>query len=579
MAADLPECRSRVVRAVPPKALLPFRVACGIAYHGASCAALETCVSPSFAIQFLLWMLIAASLIAVVSARLRIPYTVALVLGGIALGSIHLATVQEFIRQKPEWLTPDVGLVIFLPALLFEGSLKFQIRRLRENSVPILLLAIVGVIASTLITGYAVHWSLGFPLLVALLFGAITAATDPISVLAIFRSMTVSKRLSTIVEGESLFNDGTAAVLYTILLAAIATSHLSVWAGVRDFSVDVLGGVAVGLGMGYLFSKITERIDEPQIEITLTTILAYSSYLIAQWMHLSGVIATVAAGLMIGNFGARFGMSPRTRVALWSFWEYVSFAINSVLFLLIGLQVHVGELISDWRPILLTIAIVIFARMVAIYGLVPISNRFADKIPLRWQHLMVWGGLRGALSLALALSLARDFPYRNQILAMTFGVVAFTIVGQGLTIKPLIRALGLGTAEEGEYSRVRVRQIAVSSALSELNRLFESQMVSSPVYHDLQKKLNSTLDEISSQIQRIYSKDTTIAAGELHLARSRLIAAQKSSIEEALHQGLLSDATAAAMLDEADRDLDHLLADDGADEPGSRDAAGTPRTS
>ena len=517
-------------------------------------------MSPSFAIQFLLWMLIAASLIAVVSARLRIPYTVALVLGGIALGSIHLATVQEFIRQKPEWLTPDVGLVIFLPALLFEGSLKFQVRHLRENSVPILILAVLGVIASTLITGYAVHWTLGLPLLVALLFGAIVAATDPISVLAIFRDMTVSKRLSSIVEGESLFNDGTAAVLYTILLVAVATNHLSVWTGLRDFAVDVLGGVAVGLGLGYLFSKITERIDEPQIEITLTTILAYSSYLIAQWLHLSGVIATVAAGLMIGNFGARFGMSPRTRVALWSFWEYVSFVINSILFLLIGLQVHVAELISDWRPILLTIAVVIFARMVAVYGLVPISNRLTDKIPLRWQHVMVWGGLRGALSLALALSLPRDFPYRGQILAMTFGVVAFTIVGQGLTMKPLIRALGLGTAKEGEYSRVRVRQIAVSSALSELNQLFKNQMVSSPVYHDLQEKLNSTLEQINSEIQSIYSNDATIAAGELHLARSRIIAAQKSSIEEALHQGVISEATAAAMLDQADRHLDQLMA-------------------
>ena len=522
-------------------------------------------MSPNFAIQFLLWMLIAASLIAVVSARLRIPYTVALVLGGIAIGSIHLATVREFIREKPEWLTPDVGLVIFLPALLFEGSLKFQLRHLRENSIPILFLAIPGVIASTVITGYAVHWALGFPLLVALVFGAIVAATDPISVLAIFRNMTVSKRLSTIVEGESLFNDGTAAVLYTILVMGVATAQISIWTGVRDFAVDVLGGVSVGLGLGYLFSRITAHIDEPEIEITLTTILAYSSFLIAQWLHLSGVIATVAAGLTIGNLGTRVGMSPRTRVALWSYWEYVSFVINSILFLLIGLQVHVDELISNWRTIVLTVGIVIVARMAAVYGLVPLSNRLTQKISHDWQHLMVWGGIRGALSLALALALARDFPYRSQILVMTFGVVAFTIVGQGLTIKPLIRFLRLGTTKEGEYSRARVRHIAVSSAMSELKRLFETQMVSSPVYRDLHDKLNSTLDQISSEIQSIYSKDATIAASELQLARSRLIAAQKSAIEEAFHQGFLSQETAAAMVDEADRDLDQLLTEGNAD--------------
>jgi monovalent cation:H+ antiporter, CPA1 family len=173
-------------------------------------------MSTNFAVEFLIWILIAASVIGVLAARLRIPYTVALVLGGLALGSIsvHLPIAATLVNHRPDWLTPDVTLVVFLPALLFEGSLKIQLRHLRDNALPILLLATIGVLAATLVTGFAAHWALGLPILVALVFGAITAATDPISVLSIFKEMAVPQRLSITVEGESLFNDGTADCKY-----------------------------------------------------------------------------------------------------------------------------------------------------------------------------------------------------------------------------------------------------------------------------------------------------------------------------------------------------------------------------
>jgi CPA1 family monovalent cation:H+ antiporter len=176
-------------------------------------------MTPNYAVEFLIWTLIAASIIAVLAARLRIPYTVALVLGGLALGSVHLPILDELTSQRPDWLTPNVALIIFLPALLFEGSIKLQARHLRQNLVPILLFANVGVIVATFIAGFAVHWAEGLPILTALVFGSIVSATDPISVLAIFRAMSITKRLSVIVEGESLLNDGTAAVLFGILLA------------------------------------------------------------------------------------------------------------------------------------------------------------------------------------------------------------------------------------------------------------------------------------------------------------------------------------------------------------------------
>jgi len=519
-------------------------------------------MSTNVAVEFLIWMLIAASAIAVVANRLRIPYTVALVVGGLALGSFHIPLVDDIIRREPSWLTPNVSLIIFLPPLLFEGSLKIQLRHLRENWLPILLLANAGVLAATVITGLVVHWVIGFPILVGLVFGAIVSATDPISVLALFKDMAVGKRLSILVEGESLLNDGTAAVLYGILVGAVMTGSLNVVTGVRTFFVEVLGGAAVGLGLGYLVSKITGRIDEPEIEITLTTILAYGSFLVAQSLHLSGVIATVVAGLMIGNFGVPVGMSPQTRVSLWSFWDYASFVMNSIVFLVIGLQVHLDDLFQSWQLVLLAAGAVLLGRVLSVYGLTPISNLFTERISYRWQHIMAWGGIRGALSLALALSLGPNFPYRSRVLAATFGVVAFSLVVQGLTLKPLLAFLGIGRTEDDDYGISRARHLAISSARTELNRMLEHELISAPTYEALRRDLDRRAEEAEKRIAEIYAQDKSRAADEVGLAQKRLIAAEKSSIEKVLHDGLISARAAAKLLEETDRRLDQLVSAD-----------------
>lgn len=506
-------------------------------------------------IEFLIWMLIAASAIALVAARLRIPYTVALVLGGLALGSFHLPVLEGLFAHSPDWLTPDISLVIFLPALLFEGSLKIQFRQLQKSLVPICLLATVGVLAATIISGFVLHWTLGIPILVALVFGAIVAATDPISVLSIFKDMSVDKRLSITVEGESLFNDGTSVVLYGILVGAVASSRLELLAGMRDFVVEVTGGAALGAGLGYISSRLTQRIDDPEIEITLTTILAYGSYLLAQSMHLSGVIATVVAGLMVGNFGMRTGMSWRTRIALWSFWEYASFLINSILFLLIGLQVRLGVLLRIWPAAALSIAAVLVARVLTVYGLVPISNLFSPKIPMRWQHIMVWGGMRGALSLALVLSIGSNFPYRDQLLSLTFGIVAFTIVAQGITLKPLIRLLGIGKSSDDEYSQSRVRQVAIASAIAELENIAGKQLISRPVHQLLRRDLDARLESENTAIESILGSNQDRLSDEFRLARAQLINAEKGAIEQAMYDGWVSANTASRLLEEAERNL------------------------
>ncbi len=396
------------------------------------------------AVEFLIWLLIAASIIAVIAERLRIPYTVSLVLGGLLLGALRLPILSPLQPgHRPDWLTPDVILILFLPALVFEGSIKIDVRHLIKNGVPLLLLATLGVLMATLVTGFMVHWTIGLPVLMALLFGSIISATDPISVLAIFKDLKVEKRLSLLVEAESLLNDGTAVVLFEILLAGVIAGKLNLLNGVGQFFVAIAGGAALGFALGYLASKITETIDDPQIEITLTTILAYGSYLLAHHLHLSGVIATGAAGVMVGNFGAKRGMSARTRTAIESFWEYVSFVMNSLIFLLIGLEVRLGQLMQAWQPVLFAIAAVLLGRMLSVYALVPVSNLFAETIPLRWQHVAVWGGLRGSLALAIALSLDSALPYRDEILNLTFGIVVFSILVQGLTIKPFLRILGI----------------------------------------------------------------------------------------------------------------------------------------
>ncbi len=516
---------------------------------------------PTHLVELLLLLLIAASLIAMVTRKLRIPYTIALVFGGVLIDVFHVPILERIGGEGSvhgHWLTPEIIFMVFLPGLLFEAGININVRRLQANFGPILLIAVLGVFVAAVSTAYLVHWMTGLALGAALVFGALISATDPISVLALFKELGVSKRLAVLVEGESLFNDGTAVVLFQILLAGVATGNFDVSAGIVRFFIVAVGGAAIGLGLGYVVSRVTERIDDPQVEITLTTILAYGSFLLAEHFHLSGVIATVAAGLMIGNFGAEIGMSSRTRVALWSFWEYVGFVINSLIFLLIGIEVHVVDLLGYWQPIALAIVAVLAGRALSIYPLAPLASRMAEPIPSKWRHVMFWGGIHGGVSLALALSLAPDFPERSLVLAMTFGVVAFSIVIQGLTVPPMMRALGVEMGAENELDRSRVRQMAVSAALDELDDLRRDHVISPRTYDRLRAELTDERQQLEADVERLHEENIDWAEGEEKLARVRLRRAEKSVVQRAASDGLISHHTAEDLYQQADEDLDRL---------------------
>lgn len=487
---------------------------------------------------------------------MKIPYTIALVFAGFAIDLFHVP-IKE-VAGNVQLLTPEVIFVLFLPALLFESALNIEIKHLRENFWSILMLAVVGVAAATAITGYAVHHFIGMPLMTAILFGALISATDPIAVIALFRDLNVSKRLAVLVEGESLFNDGTAAVVFQLMLAGILTNDFDPIMGIRRFLVVAVGGVLVGAVVGFAASKITEYVDEPRIEITLTTIVAYGSYLLAEHLHVSGVIATVIAGLTVGNYGAHRGMSARTRVSVWSFWEYAAFLINSLVFLLIGIEVHVGQILESWQPILLAIGAVLLGRILVVYLLAPLSGRFGEPIPHRWNPVMVWGGLHGSVSIALALSLPLDFPDRGNILTLCFGVVAFSIIVQGLSMKPLLRWLGIVEESDSAYSLLKAKQLTLSAARDELEHLKRMRAVSPAVFEGLEKHIDRDARELESGLGRIQQQHPGIVDEEIRQAKLRMIAAGRSALQRGVIAGLVPQDVSENILAESAEEIDRL---------------------
>jgi monovalent cation:H+ antiporter, CPA1 family len=392
--------------------------------------------------------LIVACLIAMVTRRFGWPYTVGLVAAGIGIAYIP--------ELPPIPLSRDLIFYVLLPPLVFEAALQLQWKPFRRELPVSLLLAFAGVALAAAVVTIGMHSLVGWSWIGAALFGVLIAATDPVSVIATFRELKVQPRLTMLVESESLLNDGVAAVGFAVLAGIAAGGSATASTIIPTFLWTLFGGAAIGALVALAVLAIAGRTSDHLVEITLTTLAAYASFLCAEQLHASGVLASLTAGLVVGNFG-RFGAIDRcNQDNVRDAWEYFAFLANSFVFLLIGVHEATQPLHQlGWYTGAIAILLVLAGRVVAVYPLSAIFRGSRLAIPVRYQHVLFWGGLRGALALALALALPASVPERLQIIVTAFLVVAFSIFVQGLTMPWLIKRFGLGTRDDDDAVAAR----------------------------------------------------------------------------------------------------------------------------
>ena len=486
------------------------------------------------------WLILIAFIVALAARRFQVPYALALVVTGMAIGIARLLPRVH--------LEPAVLFTILLPPLLFESALNLRIEPLRRDWKPVTLYTFAGTISSTFIAGALMAYLLHVPLIVGLVFGALISATDPISVLAIFKRLGAGPRLTLIIEAESLFNDTVAVVLFTIVLSALAGGSATLAQSILRFCWLFGGGTFVGAIVGALASRIHYEIDDHLVEITLTSVVAYGAYLCADALHVSGVMAVIAAGMVVGNVGMQTTMSPGTRLAVAAFWEYAAFVVNSIVFLLIGIEVaYVNWAAHLWLAFAAVLCVL--AGRAAIYPLSLIVNRFGGNVPIAWQHILFWGGLRGALSMALALALDKNVPQRDAIVTATFGVVLFSLLAQGMTLGPLLRRLGLagtaqtGKAEDGAIARRLASEImACEAALAQLESFKRSEAYPNWSVELLGLDYRARLADLQSQLASARPAFARSRAEQTAEARRQTLLAEKSALKEAQRQDWLDEA-------------------------------------
>lgn len=379
-------------------------------------------------------LLLIAAVVAMLTKRLKLPYSAGLVSAGIVLSLVPF-------NNKPI-LSKELVLNALLPPLLFEGAFQLNWKQLKRDSPLIGVLVTIGVVISAAVTALGMHFLVGWEWVGALLFGALIAATDPVSVIATLKESKVKGRLLLLLEAESLLNDGTATVIFGVIAAIASGEKVSVARGALLSLTTIGGGVLCGAGLGLLVLLLMGRTSDHLVEITFSTIAAYGSFLFADHFGMSGVLSTITAGLVMSNLKAGNPISIRGREAIESFWEYAAFIANSIVFLLIGLHEAQQNFSTFWLFGLSAIALVTMGRVLAIFPCCAAFRNSRLAVSRAHQFVMFWGGLRGALALALALGLPSRLALRDQIISVTFAVVAFSIFVQGITMTPLLRKLG-----------------------------------------------------------------------------------------------------------------------------------------
>ena len=485
----------------------------------------------------------------------KLPLTVLLVFVGIAISHFGHDTPGLSLLSQFQ-LTPELVLFVFIPTLIFESAFNLNARQLSNNLWPILTLAIPGLLISTCIIGFIFSVFTEFDLMVGLLLGAILSATDPVAVIAIFKQLGVPERLTILVEGESLFNDATSLVLATILIGLLTAGEFSsdvLVSGTGEFLLVFAGGVIVGWVLALITGNMLGRIEsDPGIEITLTTILAYFSFIIAEHVfHVSGIMAVVAAGMTIGSWG-KSKISPSTSAFMEHFWEYLAFVANALIFLMVGLQIDLVVLWESVDLIALVVVAMLISRAIVIYSVVPLIGRMpgAEPIGMPFQSVMYWGGLRGAIALAIVLALP-PFYYKDTLISLVMGAVLFTLVVQGLSIEKLVKFLGLDALSISDsLAKLEGDKNARVEGLKRLNSLVSGGLFSQRIADNVREKSEQSLSELGAEIEMLNSNMTKEEMATI--LAMRCLAREKARFYELFSHGLINES--------AYRELEHTIA-------------------
>ncbi|NUO54149.1 MAG: sodium:proton antiporter, partial [Polyangiaceae bacterium] len=451
-------------------------------------------------------------------------------------------------------------LLVFLPMLVFEASISAHAEHQRSAARPILALALPGVALSLLATGAIATWVLDLPFAVALLLGALLAITDTVSVLLAFRSVRVPHRLAAIMEGESLFNDGTALVLVSLCAGIVSEGVFDPTRTVRSLAVAIIGGGVLGAAFGAVGAVMLRRTPDHLTAILSSIVLVFATSLIAERFHASPVIAVVVAGLYVGN-AARSALEPSRVLALEGFWETSGFLLNVLLFLLVGMQIHADLLIREAVPIALALVALHAGRAVAVYGsFAALRVIWREKVPMRWQHVMLFGNIKGALSMAAVLALPVDLPHRERLITIVFGVTFVTLVTQALPFKRALGWLKVALASSDlELDRAKATLISARRGLAELDDLLSTGLVSRKEHAERRARFQRLVISAEGLL-----RGTKGDAMRDQVVESALLVSRKAAVKEAARRGLIGADAAEEQINDLDRRLVELSEEEGA---------------
>ncbi|HEY9728941.1 MAG TPA: sodium:proton antiporter [Chroococcales cyanobacterium] len=489
----------------------------------------------------LIILLLVATGVALLSRRFRIPYITGLVLAGLAITEL----------LPPSRLRLDSSLIfnLFLPILLFEATLNTDISRLRSTIKPIALLAGPGVVLCAGITSVLLRLELGLDWIPASLVGVILSITDTALVIAVFKEVVVPHKLVTLVEGESLLNDDVALVLFSLILTVHSTGSLSPLDVVQRFLFVLIGGALVGLALGYLSVGLFSQTDDPLSVILLTVAVALGAFQVGEFFHVSGVVAVVVSGLIVGNLGLSGNTSASTQVTLFSFWEFAAFAVNTFIFLLIGLEINLIKLWYTLPAVLLALVAYQVGRALTVYPLLALVRFFDRPIPLRWRHVLFVGNIKGSLSTALALSLPSTLPGRDTLIAIVLGIVLLSLVGQGLSLPWFVRRLKLSHQSESQQQieELQAQLMSAKAAQDELDSLLKSGVLPKAVYEEMRSTYQVRVAASERTLRDIYNQRPEPSAKlsstptKLDAIRRQLLLAEKGALNDALRRRILSE--------------------------------------